>query len=347
VCFATNTLKTGYYYFGDDQLCDYSGPDTSNLIGNYVYANGERVARFKGAAADVRYYLTDHLGSVVATVQRGGYLCNSNAYMPWGRVHASRVLDEEKFNYTGKERDGELGMGFLYYGARYYDPKLRTFLAVDPLASKYPSWSPYAYAKDNPVKYVDPNGEFVWLAPLGAALYYLLADYEYVQAPTREGDYVTPTKGESFLQHTGAVLGAAGAATLIKSLAGLTEKAAVADATATKAMSPMQRGLENEAKVLDDLGLPKNTKAVTARDPLTGIEGRTIPDAIDPKTGNLVEIKDRQVVSNTTQLRRQQQAAKDRGVGHEVYTGKRTHVTGPVQKSDTRIIPIDDLGPQE
>jgi len=33
---------------------------------------------------------------------------------------------------------------------------------VDPMASKYPSLSPYTYCADNPVKLVDPNGEDIW-----------------------------------------------------------------------------------------------------------------------------------------------------------------------------------------
>ena len=37
--------------------------------------------------------------------------------------------------------------------------------SVDPLAAKYPGWSPYNYCADNPMKFVDPNGrdyELVW-----------------------------------------------------------------------------------------------------------------------------------------------------------------------------------------
>ena len=67
------------------------------------------------------------------------------------------------FTFTGKERDSETG--FSYFGARYYDSDLMTgWLSVDPLADKYPNISPYAYCNWNPVKIVDPNGEFGILA---------------------------------------------------------------------------------------------------------------------------------------------------------------------------------------
>ena len=62
-------------------------------------------------------------------------------------------------SFTGKERDEETGYG--YFGARYMDHELMTmWLSVDPMSDKYPSISPYAYCAWNPVKLVDPNGQF-------------------------------------------------------------------------------------------------------------------------------------------------------------------------------------------
>ncbi|GEM_PF-5461105 len=46
------------------------------------------------------------------------------------------------------------------YGARYYDPELGRFWAIDPAAGKSPSWSPYAYCADNPIRKIDPNGAY-------------------------------------------------------------------------------------------------------------------------------------------------------------------------------------------
>ena len=47
----------------------------------------------------------------------------------------------------------------LDYGARTYDPWLSRWTSIDPLAAKYYSTSPYAFCNNNPVNFVDPDGE--------------------------------------------------------------------------------------------------------------------------------------------------------------------------------------------
>src|SRR5690554_5693901 len=45
-----------------------------------------------------------------------------------------------------------------YYGARYYDPRISIFISVDPLAEKYPNYTPYHYVHQNPINMIDPTG---------------------------------------------------------------------------------------------------------------------------------------------------------------------------------------------
>jgi RHS repeat-associated protein len=64
-----------------------------------------------------------------------------------------------KYKFTGKERDVETG--YDYFGARYYDSRIGRWLVVDPLFEKHPEWSPYNYVLDNPLVFIDPNGQQV------------------------------------------------------------------------------------------------------------------------------------------------------------------------------------------
>ena len=62
------------------------------------------------------------------------------------------------YKYAGKELDEESGLNWYYFGARYFDPQIGRFLSVDPLAGKFPAWSPYNYAYNNPLRFIDPTG---------------------------------------------------------------------------------------------------------------------------------------------------------------------------------------------
>ena len=117
----------------------------------------------KKANGELRYYLTDHLGSTRATIDIVGSVIESHDYYPFGLQMPGRdylaasVRTKELF--TGKERYTETGLD--YFGARYYDASIGRWLSVDPLAEKYPSLSPYNYVANNPLSSFDPNGEYI------------------------------------------------------------------------------------------------------------------------------------------------------------------------------------------
>ncbi|MCD7898574.1 MAG: RHS repeat-associated core domain-containing protein [Bacteroides sp.] len=64
----------------------------------------------------------------------------------------------QPYKYNDKELDSERGLNWYDYHARQMVPELGGFMSVDPMAEKYYSWSPYSYCKNNPLRYVDPDG---------------------------------------------------------------------------------------------------------------------------------------------------------------------------------------------
>jgi len=82
----------------------------------------------------------------------------SKNYQPYGTIIAEYNNSvDDRYDFTEKVRDKETD--FNYFGARYYDSDIGRWTSVDPLAEKYPGFSPYAYALDNPLKYFDPDGK--------------------------------------------------------------------------------------------------------------------------------------------------------------------------------------------
>ena len=79
-------------------------------------------------------------------------------YMPYGELwkNQQRTPYNERFKFTGKERDEETGYDF--FGARNYTSDASIWTSPDPLSDKYPQISSYAYCANNPMKYVDPDG---------------------------------------------------------------------------------------------------------------------------------------------------------------------------------------------
>jgi RHS repeat-associated protein len=122
------------------------------------------------AAEVVEYYHLDAIGNVRAVTNAAGQVVERHDYLPFGEecttgpCAANLALGSgQPRKFTGKERDAETGLD--YFGARYYGSKIGRFTTVDPVYTWQENlvdpqrWNRYAYARNNPLRYVDPDGK--------------------------------------------------------------------------------------------------------------------------------------------------------------------------------------------
>jgi RHS repeat-associated protein len=167
--------------------------DETDYLSGFQYKNGELqffptaegyVNVSDGGKFNYVYNYTDHLGNI-----RVSYTLNpadgqlkileENHYYPFGLKHSNYNVDKvdfvkdetgffvilksvernkNQYKYNGKEFQDELNLNLYDYGARNYDPAIGRWMNIDNMAEKYHSSSPYTYANNNPIIFVDIDG---------------------------------------------------------------------------------------------------------------------------------------------------------------------------------------------
>ncbi len=111
------------------------------------------------SATGVSYYHLDALGSVRAVTDDAGTVLGRHDYPPFGEEYEPEDGADAR-RFTGKERDEETELD--YFSARYYVQRQGRFTSADDPSYMDPfdpqSMNRYAYALNNPVLYIDPDG---------------------------------------------------------------------------------------------------------------------------------------------------------------------------------------------
>lgn len=247
---------TTYYIGKHTEMRVGDGPTAST---NYYFANGERVAK-KDPAGNLYYYHADHLGSTNVMTNAAGNLVERVGYYPFGQI---REGGNERYAYTGKEKDNLTD--WYYYEARYYNPGYFQFTQADTVMPNLydpQDLNRYAYARNNPLKFVDPDGRSFldtmvnyashtgagrWL---GDKLFNYMVDPQISQAPpeTQAQYYGALAEG---LDHTYAVTKEASSSAVggILSLAAGDVKGALGDVYTLSVILGQETGYMSQAEI--------------------------------------------------------------------------------------------------
>jgi len=138
----------------------------------YILTGEGRVMVNSGGTYEYQYFLKDHLGNTRITFNQNGEIIQEDAYYPFGMKMNGLCYEtgtdyRNKYLYNGKELQDDFGLDWYDYGARFYDPQIGRWHSVDPLAEKYPGLSPFIYAGNNPVIFIDPDGREIYVTFIG------------------------------------------------------------------------------------------------------------------------------------------------------------------------------------
>ncbi len=163
-------------YAGREYETQPSGPT------DYIWVGDTRVARCNSSHPDrIEWFHGDQTGSTALVTDNAGHVREETTYDPFGEIRhralattSSASSTETEYYFAGKEHDAESGLD--YFGARYLSAGLGRFLSVDPVVgtavSNPQDLNPYAYGRNNPIKFIDSNGNSATVAGflIGAAV---------------------------------------------------------------------------------------------------------------------------------------------------------------------------------
>jgi len=132
----------------------------------YIFFNGQRVARRDGTTNPTAYYISDHLQSTTVVTNSTGAVQNDSDYFAYGGEIVLSNAVPQNYKFNGKERDGESGLD--EFGARYfanaYGRFMQTHWSAKPAAVPYANYGNpqslnlFAYVENNPTTFGDPDG---------------------------------------------------------------------------------------------------------------------------------------------------------------------------------------------
>ncbi len=160
--------SAGWYHLGMYTM----SPGQNHRVEVYGALEGETVAdaiRFVSSgvsAPGISYVHADHLGSPQKMTDSAKTVVWDAVYTPFGQVHSITGMATNNQRFPGQYADAETGYSYNYF--RDYDPTTGRYIQSDPIGLDG-GLNVFNYAKNNPFKFIDPNGLSAvgWIVELG------------------------------------------------------------------------------------------------------------------------------------------------------------------------------------
>lgn len=258
---ATSVLSR--YYIGNQYELDVTPNGTTErlYLGGDAYS-APAVYVKEGSGAWTFYNIgRDYLGNITHIATADGTLVEENSYDPWGRL---RNPETKEIYSLGTEPELMLGRGYTghehltWFGlinmnARLYDPVLGRFLSPDPFVQMpdfTQNFNRYSYCLNNPLVYVDENGEVIGLIVFGGAMGATLNVINNIKSIDSVGE---------FLMVVGIGFAAGGLSAVMPQLAATWGLSSAATLLATTAASSFGDALTGASGKLSEEWAPGNT----------------------------------------------------------------------------------------
>jgi RHS repeat-associated protein len=227
------------------------------------------------AEVEVTYLHNDAAGSPVAATDAQGAVRWTRGYQPYGEFASATGAtgaDTRQF-FHGKALDADSGL--QSFGARFYDPALGRFMAIDPAPwneANLHSFNRYAFANNNPLRFTDPDGH----APTPLDAGFLIWDGLKLGVAIYTGVGVSAAAADFALSAAGMLVPAPGGRFVLQKVVGKAESGAKAADNAWDSLRSVEQGRDAFGRFL-----PKNAGEVA---PGSTAQNR-VWDAIEAKEG--------------------------------------------------------------
>ena len=158
------------YTADGEKLTKLSPAGTQNYVSGIEYLGNALDAIYhsegrctpNGATAfHYEYTIKDHLGNARINFRANGAavtFLQELHYYPFGMLMegiGTAKVTNNGYKYNGKELNEDLGLNWLDFNMRWYDPALGRFPGIDKLADTFNFVTPYNYAENEPVGHID------------------------------------------------------------------------------------------------------------------------------------------------------------------------------------------------